>query len=163
MTTLKYAPYNFTGNLTTGNISTISVTSNVVTMTAAVENVFLIPSAPLAAQTFYSVNGSIQYFTSVANTNWIPNFTYSPSVNLNSTLNVGQAITYAILATNGTPVAYYANTANVDGSSSGVTVYWQNGSAPTTGYINGIDSYTYTIIKTSSTPTYTVLATQTRY
>jgi len=168
MTTLKYAPYNLTGNLTTGNLSTgnvtsTSLTSNTVTMSAAIENAYLIASAPLSAQTFYAANGSLQYFTGITNTNWNSNFTYSPTVSLNTVLGFGQTISFAVLVTNGTPLAYYSNTANVDGTSTGVTVYWQNNVVPINGYANGIDSYAYTIIKTSATPTYTVLASQTRF
>jgi hypothetical protein len=54
-------------------------------------------------------------------------------------------------------------TLTIDGSSSNVTTYWQGGTAPTKGYASGIDSYTYTVIKTAATPAYTVLASQTQF
>ena len=173
MTTLKYAPYNLTGNLTTGNLSTGNVTStsvtsntltsNTLTMAAAIENAVLVAAAPVAAQTIYASNGSLQYFTTAATTNWIPNFTYSSANTLNSVLSVGQTMTFAILVTNGYPAAYYSNTANIDGTNVGVTQYWQSNLIPTYGNTNGIDAYAYTIIKTSSTPTYTLLASQTQF
>jgi hypothetical protein len=44
-----------------------------------------------------------------------------------------------------------------------VTPKWQGGTAPTSGNINSIDTYTYTIIKTAATPTYVMLAAQTQF
>lgn len=49
----------------------------------------------------------------------------------------------------------------IDGTS--YTPLWQGGAAPTTGNANSLDAYTYAIIKTSATPTYTVLASQTQF
>jgi hypothetical protein len=64
------------------------------------------------------------------------------------------------LNTNGaTP--YYPTTFQIDGSA--VTPKWQGGTAPTAGNASSIDAYTFTIIKTAATPTYTVLAAQTKF
>jgi hypothetical protein len=55
----------------------------------------------------------------------------------------------------------YRNSAlQIDGSS--VTPKWQGGVTPTTGFTNGIDIYTYTILKTAPA-TYTVLASLINY
>ena len=56
-----------------------------------------------------------------------------------------------------------SGTITIDGTATGVTTYWQGGTAPSKGYASGIDAYTYTIIKTASTPTYTILASQTQF
>jgi hypothetical protein len=56
--------------------------------------------------------------------------------------------------------AYYLNVYQVDGT--GVTPKWQGGSAPTEGNASGIDSYSFTIIKTADA-TFTVLASQTQF
>ena len=50
-----------------------------------------------------------------------------------------------------------------DGTATGVTVIWQGGTAPSAGNASGTDVYTYSIIKTAATPTYTVLASQVQY
>jgi len=63
------------------------------------------------------------------------------------------------MATQGS-TAYYQTGFQIDGSS--VTPKWQGGSAPSAGNINGIDIYTYTIVKTGSAA-YTVLASLTQF
>jgi hypothetical protein len=59
------------------------------------------------------------------------------------------------LNTNGA-TAYYATAFQID--SSAVTPKWVGGIAPSSGNASSIDSYSFTIIKTAATPTYTVLA-----
>jgi hypothetical protein len=48
----------------------------------------------------------------------------------------------------------------VDGAAA--TVDWFGGAAPSAGNANGIDVYTYTVIKTANA-TFTVLASQSRF
>jgi len=74
-------------------------------------------------------------------------------------MSVGQSVTIAYLAQCGT-TAYYNNAVTIDGAS--VTPVWQGG-APTAGYASSLNAYTYTIIKTSTTPTWTVLASLTQF
>ncbi len=74
-------------------------------------------------------------------------------------LTTGQAITVAVLVTNGS-TAYTPTVFQVDGSA--VTPKWNGGSAPAAGNANSIDSYTFTIIKTASA-TFTVLGAQTKF
>ena len=79
--------------------------------------------------------------------------------NVNANLAIGQSVTSAILLAQGA-TAYYLNVYQVDGSA--VTPKWQGGSAPTEGNASGIDSYSFTIIKTADA-TFTVLASQTQF
>jgi hypothetical protein len=74
-------------------------------------------------------------------------------------MSTGESITVVFLATQG-GTAYYNNVVQVDGST--VTPKWQNGSAPTGGNINSIDSYIYTVIKTGNAA-FTVLAAQVQF
>jgi len=67
-----------------------------------------------------------------------------------------------LLMTQGT-TAFYVNVVQVDGTTTGVTTYWQGGTTPTAGNPSGVDVYTFTIIKLTATPTYTVLASQTKF
>lgn len=102
----------------------------------------------------------VWYYTTNASANFTLNLRYSASVSMATFLPVGQALTMVFLNTNGaTP--YYASAVQVDGSS--VTPKWQGGSAPSAGNASSIDAYTFTIIKTAATPTYVVLAAQTRF
>ena len=104
---------------------------------------------------------AVHYYTANAAANWTFNFRGNSSTTLNSLLSVGQSATVAFLNTNGS-TAYYPTAFQVDGTTSGVNVKWQNGSAPAAGNASSIDSYTFTIIKTASA-TYTVIASQVRF
>ena len=92
------------------------------------------------------------------NTNQTANRTINFS-NVNANMAVGESMSFAVLATQGSS-AYYFNTYQVDGSS--VTPKWSGGSAPSGGNASGIDSYTFTLIKTASA-TFTVLASVTQF
>jgi hypothetical protein len=102
---------------------------------------------------------SVVYYTTNASGNWTVNFRASSGTSLNTALAVGESVTAAFLVTQGS-TAYYNNVIQVDGVS--VTPKWQNGNTPISGNANGIDVYSYTIIKTASA-TFTVLASQTRF
>lgn len=78
---------------------------------------------------------------------------------VNSTLDIGQSVTCAVLLTLGS-TPYYLNAYQVDGVS--VTPKWQGGTAPSAGNANSIDVYSFTIIKTADA-TFTVLASQTQF
>lgn len=102
----------------------------------------------------------VWYYTTNASANFTLNLRYSASVSMATFLPVGQALTMVFLNTNGaTP--YYASAIQVDGSA--VTPKWQGGSAPSAGNASSIDAYTFTVIKTAATPTYVVLAAQSRF
>lgn len=103
---------------------------------------------------------SIMYYTSNATSNATINFRGNVNNTLNTTLAVGQVATSIIMLTQGA-TAYLANVYQIDGST--VTPRWQSGSAPTAGSANSIDIVSVTIVKTASTPTYTMLASQTQF
>lgn len=126
------------------------------------ETANLVAAAINSANVAYLANGAVQYYTTAAGANWTQQLTHSAGTTLNSVLSVGQAVSFAILVTQG-GTAYFSNTINIDGSTNGVTVYWQGNTAPTAGHTNCIDVYSYTVIKTAATPTYTVLAGQTQF
>lgn len=109
---------------------------------------------------FDALTQSVLFYTSNASANWTLNIRGNSSSTLNSILATGDAITVTHLVTQGS-TAYYNNAVQIDGAS--VTPKWQNGAAPANGSTNSIDAYTYTIIKTASTPTYTVIASQSKF
>ena len=86
------------------------------------------------------------------------NFRGDASTTLDSVMSVGQSMTFAVLATQGT-TAYYLNAYKVDGTV--VTPKWA-GSAPTGGTADAINTYAFTIIKTAAA-TFTVLASVSNY
>ena len=69
-------------------------------------------------------------------------------------------MTCVFLNTNGA-TAYYPTAITIDGAAQ--TVKWQGGTAPTAGNASSVDAYSYTILKTAATPTYTVFASQTKF
>jgi hypothetical protein len=104
--------------------------------------------------------GSVWYYTTNASANFTLNFRKSSSVSLSTLLAVGQSVTITFLNTNGaTP--YRPTVFQIDGSA--VTPKWQGGSAPAAGNASSIDAYVFTIIKTAATPSYLVLASQTKF
>ena len=105
------------------------------------------------------VTSGAKYFTSNATADWTFNFRGDGSTTLNSLLSTGESITVAFLVTNGS-TAYKPTVFQVDGSA--VTPKWNGGSAPASGNVNSIDSYTFTIIKTASA-TFTVLGAQSKF
>jgi hypothetical protein len=102
---------------------------------------------------------SILYYTTNASANWTVNFRASSGTTLNTAMSTGESITVVFLVTNGS-TAYYNNVVQVDGTT--VTPKWQGGAAPTTGNINSVDAYSYSIIKTGSAA-FTVLASQVQF
>lgn len=109
---------------------------------------------------FDAVTQGVLYYTTNASANFTLNIRGSSGATLNSILDVGDAITVVFLNTNGS-TAYYATAYQIDGSA--VTPKWQGETAPTSGNASSIDAYSLTIVKTASTPTYTVLASQTKF
>jgi hypothetical protein len=132
------------------------------TLLNATETANIVASSPGSPQNFYVASGAVQYYTANAANNWVLNIAFNSGTTLNSALAVGQVATVALLVTQGS-TAYYNTAVQIDGTTSGVTTYWQGGTAPTAGNASGIDVYTYTVIKVSSSPTYTVLATLTQF
>jgi hypothetical protein len=102
---------------------------------------------------------AVLYHTTTATGNFTINLRGSSSTTLNNMLSVGESVTGAFLNTNTT---FYISTITIDGSSTNVVLDYQGGSAPTSGNA-GIDVYSFTAIKTATTPAYTILASQTQF
>ena len=103
---------------------------------------------------------AVLYYTTNASANWTVNFRGSSGTSLNTLMAVGESISVVFMVTQG-GTAYYNSAIQIDGVS--VTPKYQNGTAWTSGNASSIDVYSYTIIKTAATPTYVVLASQTRF
>jgi hypothetical protein len=130
-------------------------------LAAPIERTSVSTSAATGTVTIDVNTASTLYITASSTSNWVLNVRGDGSTTLNSLLTTGDAITVAFLATQGS-TAYYNTSVQIDGTTSGVTVEWQGGTAPAAGNVSGIDSYVYNIIKTASA-TYTVLASQTKF
>lgn len=128
---------------------------------APLEVVDISSSAPTGTMNIeVGSTGAVKLFTTNASGNFTLNFRKSSSVSLSTLLAVGQSITVTVIVPNGA-TAYYASAIQIDGSA--VTPLWQGGTAPTAGNASSTDIYSFTIIKTASTPTYKVFASQVKF
>ena len=147
--TATIATPTITGGTNTGSVLVSPEERTTVSATAATGTI-----------NFDAVTQGVLYYTTDASANWTLNVRGSSGATLSSILAVGDAITVVFLNTNGA-TAYYPTVYQIDGSA--VTPKWQGGTAPTGGNASSIDAYSLTIIKTAATPTYTVLASQTKF
>jgi len=104
-------------------------------------------------------SNNVYYFTNNATANWTFNFRGDSGTTLNSFLEVGDSITVAVLTTQGS-TGYYNSAITIDGNS--VIPKYYGGYQIVSGNANGVDVYTYVIIKTAAN-TYTVLYSQSQY
>jgi hypothetical protein len=119
-------------------------------------------SAVTATQNYDVItNGAVTYVTASNTSNYTLNVRGDGSTTLNSIMSTGQALTIAHLVTNG-GTAYYLTQLQIDGTTSGVTTEWQNGTVPSSGSINSVDIYSITIIKTGNAA-FTAFAAQTKF
>ena len=127
--------------------------------TSILEGATITAAAPSSTTNFDVITQAVQYYTTNAANNFTFNIRGNSTTTLNSTMATGQAVTIALLVTNG-GTAYYPSAIQVDGVS--VTPKWQGGTAPTAGNASSTDVYNFVVIKTASA-TYTVLASQTQF
>lgn len=156
------AGVSLSANNTWTGTQTFAGTSSVLgaVLTDAAETTTVSATAATGTINYDVTTQSVIYYTSDASANWTVNFRGSSGTSLNTLLATGQSVTVAFLVTQGA-TAYYNNTVQVDGTTSGVTIKWLGG-APTAGNASGIDSYRYLIIKTGSAA-YTILASVTQF
>ena len=137
-----------TGNLiastiTLSNVGTGGATSFLSTVLESANVTTVMGSA-----TTINIASPLVVFTSNSSANSTVNFTGLAG------MPVGNTASFVIINPNGS-TAYYINTYQVDGS--GTTVKWAGG-APIGGTSANTDIYSFSIIKTSATPTYNVFA-----
>ena len=139
--------------------STVSATSTVSIGASTIEAVAVSAVALTGAITLDCKTNSVFYYSTNSAANWTLNFRGDGTTTMNTFLTTGQSLTVVLLATQGGS-AFYPTAFSVDGSA--VTPKWLGGAAPTGGNASGIDSYSFTIIKTAAS-TYTVIASQARF
>ena len=102
---------------------------------------------------FDAATQGVLYYTTNASANWTLNVRAVSGTTLSSILATGDAITISFLVANGS-TAYRHTALTIDGNAQ--TVLWSGGTAPAAGNASSTDAYSFTIIKTAGTPTYTV-------
>lgn len=108
---------------------------------------------------FDMLDGSIQYSTSNATANLTVNFRGNNTTTANAMIGNGKSITSTFIMTTGAN-AYGITNIQIDGSNTNIA--WAGMTTPIF-VSNSSQSFTFTIIKTSTTPTYKVLGSTTRY
>jgi hypothetical protein len=143
--------------LTSGSVAASFTTPTI--NGAMLEAATISASAPTSTTYYDALTQTVQYYTSNATVNFILNIRGNATTTLNASMATGQAMTLALLITNG-GTAYYPSLVYIDGTP--VTPKWQNAITPTSGYTSSVNAYVFTIIKTASA-TYTVLGSQTQF
>ena len=168
VTGANYLPVNGTANqLLTWSGSGAAWTSQVnipnnTSVAGLIETGIFVNAGAIGTISLNLQKSSLWYYTVAASGNFTLNLTGSGGGGtINNILTSGQSITAVFLNTTGTNI-YYANIIQIDGSP--VTPLWQGTVAPTVGVsTNGVDSYSFAVLKTSNSPTYTVLASLTGF
>tara|TARA_R100001443_G_C3263721_1_gene156239 strand:+ start:268 stop:591 length:324 start_codon:yes stop_codon:yes gene_type:complete len=88
----------------------------------------------------------VHYFTTQESTTATPNLRESASRTLGDAMNTGDIVTVTLVTT----AAAAGYSANLQIDSNNVTEEWVGGSAPSAGSADGLDIYTYTIIRIGS-------------
>jgi hypothetical protein len=123
------------------------------------EKVNIYTTATTGTMNFNFLDGAVEYHSGTATGQFTLNLRGSSATTLNTLMSVGESMTGAYLNTNTT---FYLSTIVIDGSSTNVTLEYQGGSAPSSGNA-GIDVYSFTVLKTATTPAYVILAAQTQF
>jgi len=142
-----------TGGTITGNLTVIgnTTTSNVANFLGPIfEAANVVTTGGLTTNVTINVSSSgVILYTGNSGQNSTVNFT-----GLGGAMAVGNVATYAIMVTNNTAPKYISNV-QIDGTD--IIPKWSGG-MPTTGTSANTDMYTFSIFKTSATPTYNVFA-----
>ena len=147
---------NVTGTVANANYALNS--ANINSATYAIENISLI-GAQTGTFNFDLLGNVINFSTANATANLTLNFRGNSSVTANALVGTGKSITATYLMTTGAN-AYGVTAVQIDGSAQ--TIRWVSNIVPVQGS-NTRNSYTFTLIKTSNAPAYTVLGSSTRY
>ena len=103
--------------------------------------------------------GHVQEYSAATAGNYAPNFRINGSTTLSSQMDVGDVTAATLIVASSSH--YCLNTLQVDGSAVGITTSWIGGSAPSAANGSGFDIYAFTIMKTSASPTYHIIANAT--
>jgi len=142
-----------TGQFQAGSVDSTPIQS----MPYGTEKVGII-GAQTGTYNFDLITNSIQYSNANATANLTLNFRGNSTTTLSSIVDIGESITGTYLMTTGS-TGYGVTAVQVDGSAQ--TIRWAG--TISTVYSNTISSYTFTVVKTSASPTYLVFGSVTKY
>ncbi len=149
-------------NVTAGISTLAAVTSTTITATTGANlNGYKVEEGSTASTSlngefdFEFENGHIQRYSGATGGNYFPDFRVSSSASLSSIMDVGDVVTATLIVASS---SHYCTTGvKVDNSTSNIDLDWVGGSAPSGANGSGFDIYTFTIMKTASTPAYHII------
>lgn len=127
----------------------------------AKEKTVISATIPASTTNFDVLSGAINYYTTSMNANITLNVRGNSTTTFNSITSIGDSVTIALVTTSGA-TAYIPSTFRIDSVT--ITPKWSGNIAPLPSLLqtSGVNSYTYTIIKTAVS-TYTVLGSYSGY
>jgi hypothetical protein len=137
----------------------MQIVSGTLSVQSIFEKVSVTSSAAPATLNYNVLDQAILFHSASSTANWTLNFRGNASRTLNSVMSTGQSLTTTLMVLN-TATAYSASAYQIDGTS--ITPRWQGGTSGSAN-TNSLDAHTFTIIKTSATPTYVLLGSITKY
>lgn len=146
----------------TGIANIVQVSSNqfsvnkTVSIQQAKEKVTVNAASATTTVFFEILDGAIMYMTGNSAANFTLNIRGNSTVTLDSMMSANESLTCTFINTSGSP-SYYITQVQIDGSN--VTPVWPVNGIPSSGTSNGIDAYTFNIIKTAAN-TYKVLGSK---
>ena len=123
-----------------------------------IEEVNIVANKLSAAPNINLDNGMVHYFTTNETTTANPNV--FSTVGINTELATGETISVTVMSKPNN--AGYFPRFSIDDKLTGITTYWNGGSAPAAANASGVDANTYQIIKTADA-TFDVLANSTNF
>ena len=100
-------------------------------------------------------NGHVQRYSAATGGNYFPDIKVSGSKSLDSIMGVGDVVSVMLLVASS---SHYCTTGiKIDNSTSNLDIDWIGGAAPSAANGSGFDIYSFTIIKTASTPAYHII------
>ena len=149
-------------NVTAGISTLAAVTSTTITATDGANlNGYKVEEGSTASSSlngefdFEFENGHIQRYSGATGGNYFPDFRVSSSASLSSIMDVGDVVTATLIVASS---SHYCTTGvKIDNSTSNIDLDWVGGSAPSAANGSGFDVYTFTIMKTASTPAYHII------
>jgi len=144
--------------LTTSTASSTYAPLSLPTLTSPVvispeERTTISATAATGTVQFDADTQGVLYYTTNASANWTLNVRGTSGTTLASKLATNDSVTISFLVTQGS-TAYYMTALTIDGNAQ--TVKYSGGIAPAAGNASSVDAYSFTIVKTAATPTYTV-------
>ena len=106
-------------------------------------------------------NGHVKVFTGSTAGTFFPDFKVSASTSLASVMDTGDTVTCTLIVAASNTAHYCTTGIKIDDSTTNVVIEWIGSAAPTAGKGAGYDVYTFTIMKTTSTPNWLVIVNAT--